>query len=118
LADLGRLIEKTAFFKGTNGRSSIKKVLPAVLSLANLLKERYSQPIYGTELMPSLNFPVGWIWLREKEGQVRDPYELLEPTWLDKAVYEVLEQGDEDDSGSLSFVANGGKCEVAAARFE
>jgi hypothetical protein len=118
LADLGRLVEKTAFFQGTNGRSSIKKVLPAVLSLSNLLKERYSQPIYGTELMPSLNFPAGWIWLREKDGQVRDPYELLEPTWLDNAVLKALEQGDEEDSGCNNFVANGGAAMVAYAKLQ
>jgi hypothetical protein len=118
LADLGRLVEKTAFFQGTNGRSSIKKVLPAVLVLSDLLKERYSQPIYGTETMPSLNFPSGWIWLRVKNGQVQDPYELLEPILLDNAVLEAIEQADEEDAGCQSFIANGGAAMVAYAKLQ
>jgi hypothetical protein len=68
--------------------------------------------------MPSLNFPAGWIWLRENGGQVRDPYELLEPTWLDNAVLKTLEQGDEEDSGCQSFVANGGAAMVAYAKLQ
>jgi len=118
LTDLGRLIEKTAFFHGTNGRSSIKKVLPAVLSLSNLLKKRYSQPIYGTEQMPSLNFPAGWVWLRERNGQVQDPYELLEPILLDQAVQEAIEQADEEEPGGQSFIANGGAAMVAYAKLQ
>jgi hypothetical protein len=118
LADLGRLVEKNAFFQGTNGRSSIKKVLPAVLALSDLLKERYSQPIYGTEIMPSLNFPSGWVWLRDKNGQVQDPYELLEPILLDNAVLEAIEQADEEDAGCQSFIANGGAAMVAYAKLQ
>jgi hypothetical protein len=118
LADLGRLIEKTAFFQGTNGRSSIKKVLPAVLSLSDSLKKRYSQPIYGTEQMPSLNFPTGWIWLREKNGQIQDPYKLLEPILLDQALQEAIETADEEDPGSQSFIANGGAAMVAYSKLQ
>lgn len=118
LADLGRLMEKTAFFQGTNGRSSIKKVLPAVLSLSNLLKKRYGQPIYGTEFMPSLNFPAGWTWLREQNGQIQDPYKLLAPIFLDDALRAAIEQADEEDAVGQSFIANGGAAMVAYARLQ
>lgn len=40
LADIGRLVSRTAFFPGTAGRSSIKSVLPAVL--ARSAKDRKS----------------------------------------------------------------------------
>jgi len=91
LADLGTLVSKTGFFHGTNGRSSIKKVLPATLSRSDFLRERYGQPIYGTADMPSLNFPAGWIWIREENGQVVDPYKLLDPIFLDPVLNQAIE---------------------------
>ena len=77
LEDLGKLVAKTAYFQGTNGQSTLKKVLPAVLAHSDWLKERYSQQIYGTPQMPSLNFPAGWVWLKEANGQWLNPYQLL-----------------------------------------
>lgn len=118
LQDLGRLILRTAFFKGTNGRSSIKKVLPAVLTHSVLLKERYGQPIYGTETIPSLNFPAGWVWLQEVNGQVQDPYELLGSMPLEDDVLQAIEQGDEEDPGNQAFVTNGGAAMVAYAKLQ
>ncbi len=118
LADLGRLVEKTAFFKDTNGRSSIKKVLPAVLSHSECLKQRYGQPIYGSVQMPSLNFPAGWIWLKEVDGNVQDPYNLLGPIPIEDEVLKAIDQGDEEDAGNQSFVANGGAAMVAYAKLQ
>lgn len=68
--------------------------------------------------MPSLNFPSGWTWLREKNGQVQDPYELLEPTSLDNAVLEAIEQADEEDAGCQNFITNGGAAMVAYAKLQ
>jgi hypothetical protein len=77
LVDMGRpLVARTAFIAGTGGRSSIKKVLQALLTQSAYLRERYSRPVYGTAAMPSLNFR-DWAWWREEGGHVMDPYLLL-----------------------------------------
>jgi hypothetical protein len=118
LADLGRLVSKTGFFQGTNGRSSIKKVLPAILGRSDFLRQRYGQPIYGTVEMPSLNFPAGWIWLRDENGQVVDPYKLLDPIFLDPELNAAIEQGEDEDMGDERFIANGGGAIVAYAELQ
>jgi hypothetical protein len=109
LFDLGRLAEQAVFLAGTDGRSSIKKVLPSVLQQSEYLKERYSRPVYSTAEMPSLNFPAGWVWWREVGSVVRDPYtllgQLLSDAELDRAA-----RGEEEAS---EFVANGGAAMVA-----
>jgi len=118
LADLGRLVLRTAFFQGTDGRSSIKKVLPAVLARSDWLKQRYGRPVYGTAEMPSLNFPPGWTWLREQKGKVHDPYKLLDPILLDDQVRRAVEQGEDEDTGRENFIANGGAAMVAYAELQ
>jgi hypothetical protein len=109
LFDLGRLAEQAVFLAGTDGRSSIKKVLPAVLRQSDYLKGRYSRPVYGTAEMPSLNFPAGWVWWREEGSVVRDPYtllgQLLSDAELDRAA-----RGEDEAS---EFVSNGGAAMVA-----
>jgi len=118
LADLGRLVLKTAFFQNTGGISSIEKVLPAVLDQSDYLKERYGKPIYGTEDMPSLNFPNGWIWLVEEGGRVHDPYTLLSPLFTDSEVQEVLAEGEDEDTGNQNFIANGGAAMAAYSQLQ
>jgi hypothetical protein len=113
LADLGRLILKTAFFPGTSGRSSIKRVLPAVLARSIRLRERYGQPVYGTPAMPSLNFPAGWVWLQDVGGSVRDPYDLLDPLFVDAALQRAVAQGEAEDIEEGRFIQNGGAAMVA-----
>ena len=114
LVDMGRpLVAKVAFFAGTDGRSSIKKVLPSVLAQSEYLRQRYSQPLYGTADMPSLNFPAdGWVWWRKgADGRVVDPYELLGHLLPDADLDAVARAAEEDESSS--FVANGGAAMVA-----
>lgn len=113
LADLGRLVLKTAFFQNTSGSSSIKKVLPAVLCQSDYLKEKYRRPIYGTEDMPSLNFPSGWTWLVEEDGKVKDPYMLLSPLFADSEIKRVIAEGEDEDTGNPEFIANGGAAMAA-----
>ena len=111
LVDMGRpLVAKTAFIAGTDGRSSIKKVLQALLAQSDYLKGRYSRPVYGTDGMPSLNFR-DWIWWREQDGRVADPYALLGQL-LPDAEWDRLARDEEEEEASL-FVANGGAAMVA-----
>jgi hypothetical protein len=117
LTDMGRpLVARTAFLAGTDGRSSIKKVLQAMLAQSEYLRERYSQPVYGTREMPSLNFPAGWAWWREQGGMVRDPYTLLGQLLADPEL-DRLAREEEEDEASL-FVANGGAAMVAYGQLQ
>lgn len=118
LADLGTLVSKTVFFHGTNGRSSIKKVLPAILGRSDFLRQRYGQPIYGTDEIPSLNFPAGWTWLRDVNDQVVDPYKLLDPIFLDPELNAAIEQREDEATGDKRFIANGGGAIVAYAELQ
>jgi hypothetical protein len=111
LHDLGRLAEQAVFLAGTDGRSSIKKVLPAALRQSDHLKERYSRPVYGTAEMPSLNFPAGWLWWHAADGGVRDPYTLLEQLLSDTKL-DGEARGEDEAS---EFVANGGAAMLAYA---
>jgi hypothetical protein len=113
LADLGRLVARAAFFPSTAGRSSIKCVLPAVLARSQRLRQRYGQPVYGTPEMRSSNFPSGWVWVREAEGGVRDPYALLDPLLPDAAEWRAVEAAEQEETGLKGFVANGGAAMVA-----
>jgi len=78
MVDLADLARKHYFHPSTKGSSSIKKVLPAVMSSSTFLKKTYSQPTYGTpEGIASHNFDgVAW-WQQSADGQVVDPYQLL-----------------------------------------
>lgn len=111
LVDMGRpLVAKTAFIAGTDGRSSIKKVLQALLVQSEYLRERYARPVYGTAELPSLNFR-DWAWWREEHGHVVDPYTLLEPLLSDAELDRVAREEEEEEASA--FVANGGAAMVA-----
>jgi hypothetical protein len=79
LVDFGLpLVSKLAFFSGTDGSSSIKAVLPAVLQQSEYLRGKYGQPIYATVTMPSLNFDRPKTWVQYQDERVKDPYDLLQ----------------------------------------
>lgn len=111
LVDMGRpLVARTVFVAGTDGRSSIKKLLQALLAQSPYLRERYSRPVYGTAEMPSRNFR-DWAWWREEEGRVVDPYLLLGQLLADPELDRVARAEEEDEASA--FVANGGAAMVA-----
>lgn len=95
--------------KEMRGSNSIKVVLPAVLNASQFLKGKYSQPIYGKEILsrniPVTN-PIAWIMTNAK-GHVDNPYHLLpsvsEILELDGITDDILERDDDDMT-----VANGG----------
>ena len=116
LVDMGRpLVARTAFIAGTDGRSSIKKVLQALLAQSDYLKERYSRPVYGTDEMPSLNFR-NQAWWREEGGRVVDPYLLLGQLLSDPELDRAAREEEEDEASA--FVANGGAAMVAYGQLQ
>ena len=112
LRDLGKLVSRTVFYPGTSGSSSIKKVLPAVLRYSSELRHRYAAPIYGTAVMPSLNF-TSWRWIVESSQGVRDPYELLDPLFTDAEMQRAAAELEGEDSADSDFIASGGAALIA-----
>jgi hypothetical protein len=114
LFDLGRLVERQVFLPGTGGSSSMKRFLPAVLRHSQAVRRRYSQPVYGTAAMPSLNFQ-SQAWVVEHEGRTLDPYQLLEPVFEDREVNGALEWLEENEGEA---VANGAAAMIAYATLQ
>ena len=119
IVDMRVLADRFFFHPDTQGRSSIKVVLPAVLKSSLWLRERYSKPIYGAEGgIPSLNFPLdeedGMIWWRQDATNVVNPYELLPPVFSDLSVGWEDEINSEDASG----IADGGAAMTAYLRMQ
>lgn len=109
LFDLGRHAHNAVFLPGTGGSSSLKKVLPALLSSSQRLRARYSTPHYGAAGgTPSLNF-MGQAWVQQDgAGHLIDPYELLGRLSADADLAELDEIESED-----KVIADGGAAMVA-----
>jgi len=79
MIDLYDLVLRYYYDPRMRDSNSIKKVLPATLNNSDLLKAKYSQPIYGTVGgIQSLNFTDGEQWVVfDDRGDVIDPYHSL-----------------------------------------
>lgn len=87
MIDLCNLAEKYYFHPMTNGSSSLKKVLPALMHSSVALKEIYGTAWYGPEVSLNHISPVAW-W-QFKDGEVVDPYKLLPPVFEDIPIAEL-----------------------------
>ena len=115
MADLCRLAEKLFFHPSTRGSSSLKKVLPAVMSSSDFLREFYAQPVYGgAGGIPSLNFTEPMTWWRQESGRVLDPYALLPPMFEDIPAGEL----QKFDVGDQEGIREGGAAMAAYARLQ
>jgi len=105
-------IAKAAFFhKDTRGSSSIKKVLPATLAASDFLRNKYSQPIYGSGQTNGKNFPKAMTWWQLGDnGKPLDPYRLLPPVFNDLP----LDNSSEDET----LLNQGGAAIMAYARLQ
>jgi hypothetical protein len=107
MIDLCELSSDGFFHKRAGGSNSIKKVLPAMLTASDFLRDLYSKPIYGAvdqqsvtvNAFNSRNFrqPMTW-WQCDNAGLVIDPYKLLPAVFLDLDIFEsdddaVINQG-------------------------
>jgi len=107
MVDLCELSSDGFFHRRAGGSNSIKKVLPAMLTASEFLRDLYRQPVYGAVGQPevtanafnSRNFkePMTW-WQLDATGKVIDPYQLLPPVFADIDVHEsdddaVINQG-------------------------
>lgn len=113
MVDLREMVLRYYYSPATNGSNSIKDILPAILDSSTYLKDKYSSPIYGTEI-PSLNFKDKiWITFDEK-GKVINPYKTLESTFsgIDQ---ELLDNLISDEDGEI---ADGGAAMAAYAKMQ
>ena len=114
MVDLCSLSKKIFFHPLTKGSNSIKKVLPAIMTSSEFIREKYSIPIYGAMSgIKSLNF-VNQTWWQEIDGKVLDPYKLLPPVFSDMPKLE-LGHLDSDDEFEIN---QGGAASTAYARLQ
>ena len=113
--DLCQLSKDSYFNISTKGSSSIKKVLPAVMSTSTFLRNYYSQPIYGAKLgISSKNFTNFTWWQLHEDGKPKEPYSLLTKYGEDLLDEKLLPEEDPDDL----VIAEGGAATNAYARLQ
>lgn len=78
MVDLQKILLRHYYHPLARGSNSLKAILPAILRTSPLLQAKYSQPVYGTDAMPSRNFR-GHTWVKVENGIPTDPYASLEP---------------------------------------
>lgn len=115
MVDLCELSQRYFYAPGTRGSSSLKKVLPALMRNSQFLRQTYSQAVYGSSEIPSLNLkqPVAW-WVPDAQGQPLDPYGLLPGAFADLSEELRADLGDEAQ-GDLK---DGGAAMAAYARLQ
>lgn len=110
MVDLYQVIKDYYYTRHMGGSISIKKVLPAILTESDFLKEKYSKPYSGLYLKDK-------IFYREdpETGLAISPYKLLNPVGYglpdDDKAEQLLEQTDE-------VIAEGGTAMMAWSRLQ
>ena len=117
MVDIAKSVLKYYYHPSMKGSNSIKDVLPAILNSSDLIKSKYSRPVYGTPEMPSLNLENKvWIEYEEDGKTVINPYKLLPSvsTYLD-IPQEELDKMEREDDGTVS---NGGAALAAYGKLQ
>ena len=118
MIDLLAVVKRCFYHSSMKGSNSLKVVLPAILNISEFIQEKYSRPIYGSEIK-SLNIPedspIAWITFDE-EGSVINPYKLLPPI----AEYMGLSEKEAEAIGLAadSKIANGGAALTAYSELQ
>lgn len=109
MVDLCDVVKRFYYHPAMKGSNSIKVVLPAVLNTSKRIREKYSKPIYGSEI-PSLNIKpenaVAWI-VRADDGTVENPYKKLPDVSMYLPDGLLKDRTDEEDDNGFT-VNNGG----------
>jgi uncharacterized protein DUF2779 len=115
MVDLHALVKRYYYAPATNGSISIKHVLPAILDSSDFLKQKYSQPIYGSvDGILSPNF-TDHCWVEFENGKVRDPYKLLPKLFNDESErdYKLI-----CELGELDTINDGGAALTAYSKLQ
>ena len=111
MVDLAAVVYKYYYHPLMNGGFSIKVVLPSVLNSSDFIKDKYSQPSYGTAEMPSCNLSSPKSWIEYGEDKVvKNPYKLLPSIssylGIDVNLGDVeIEDGDSVANGAAALMA-------------
>lgn len=110
MIDLFKLVTSYYYPPGAGGSNSLKYILPATIKASDFLKDKYSKPVYGSNIMPSKNFS-NKIWLETIDSF--NPYKSLPP---------VFENYDQEQLDSLiegfEEIAEGGAAMTAYAKLQ
>lgn len=108
MVDLRRLVARYYFHPLMKGSQSIKYVLPAILNDSDFLKQKYSQPIYGSNEsgIVSQNFN-NQIWVSFDGETVIDPYSLLPDIFneISNQKWRFLEESNSIREGGAAMTA-------------
>lgn len=107
MQDLWDFVVQYFYSLHAKGSNSIKDILPAIIKSSDYLKQKYSQPIYATPIMPSLNLTDAHTWIDDTKGL--NPYKTLPPIFDERALEEI------EAEGNLSNLDNGGAAMIAYA---
>ena len=125
MVDLLEVVKGYYYHPDMKGSNSIKAVLPAILNSSKAIREKYSKPIYGTEI-ESKNYRNGetvtWIDLGP-DGKVVNPYKELKPIadFLGVTENELAEydrEKAEKEAEDSSSIANGGAALAAYTKLQ
>jgi len=109
MIDLYELVLSGFYHPAMKGSNSIKQVLPAAVESSAYLQTKYSQPVYGTSIYPSLNLK-NHVWLKQNDnGKWISPYKTLPPIFpeIDSDILDELniEPGEELSDGGAAMMA-------------
>ena len=118
MIDLNEIAKRAYFHPHTKGRTSIKKVLPAILRTSQFLKNKYQKPIYGASALTlgaiqSMNLK-DFTWWQLNGGMVADPYSKLK-TIVDDMLGE---EGEGMLDAEELEIAEGGAAAMAFGRLQ
>jgi hypothetical protein len=106
MQDLYKIILEHFYSLHAKGSNSIKDILPAVIRSSDHLLTKYSQPVYGTPDMPSLNFTAPHTWIDLEQGS--NPYKTLPQLFSEEEI-----QQFELNSSDMQELDNGGAAMMA-----
>jgi len=108
MVDLYQVVKHYHYDPRMGGSISLKAVLPAILNSSKYLKDKYSQPIYGSANgITSLNF-TKQVWIQlDENGNVISPYKQLPPMFenMDTETIDLIICGDRLADGGAAMTA-------------
>ena len=119
MIDLLAIVKRCFYHPSMKGSNSLKVVLPAILTVSKFIQDKYSKPIYGSEIR-SLNVPatapVALITFSEDGKTVVNPYKSLPPI----AEYLGMSEQEAEAIGiaANSQISNGGAALTAYSELQ
>lgn len=104
MVDLCEVVERFYFHRSMGGRTSIKKVLPAILQDSTFLRSKYSKAIKDLGISSLAHGSLTLIKF-DSLGNVLDPYESLPPVFTDMEVPDNVHVDGEIRGGGAAMTA-------------